>query len=323
MTIRFPALLAGSLTTLLMALPATAQFPDRPIRLIVPQAPGSATDNIGRLYANELAKVLNQQVVVENRPGGGFTIGLDVVAKASPDGYTIGVGPIGAMAISPNMLAKVPYDVLRDFQPVILLSKGHLLLAASPHLPVNSVRELIDYAKKNPGKLSNASSAAGSPGHVSAELFKHMAGVQMLHIPYKGGAMAINDLIAGNVHVMMESLNSISPHAKSGKVKALAVSGARRSPAFPDVPTVAEAGVPGYDAPTWSGIIGPAGIPRPVLDRLNVASNEAIRSKFFQDRFGVIGDEPGGGSPEVFGDLIRSELKRWAEVVKVSGAKLE
>lgn len=302
---------------------STAQFPEKPIRLIVPQAAGSATDNIGRLYASELGKVLNQQIVVENRPGGGFTIGLDVVAKAAPDGYTLGVGPIGAMAIAPNMLAKIPYSIERDFQPVIILSRGHLLLAASPHLQVNSVKELIEYAKKNPGKLSNASSATGSPGHVSAELFKHMAGIQMTHVPYKGGAMAINDLIAGNVHVMMESLNSISPHARSGKVKALAVSGARRSPAFPDVPTVAEAGVPGYDAPTWSGIVGPAGIPRPILDRLNAASNEAIRSQLFRDRFTIIGDDPAGGTPEDFAALIRSELKRWAEVVKVSGAKLE
>lgn len=306
-----------------VATDAPAQFPDKPIRLIVPQAAGSATDNIGRLYATELGKILNQQVVVENRPGGGFTIGLDVVAKAPPDGYTLGVGPIGALAIAPNMLAKVPYNIERDFQPIIIVSRGHLLLAVSPQFPVNSVKELIEYAKKNPNKLSNASSATGSPGHVSAELFKHMAGIQMTHVPYKGGAMAINDLIAGNVQVMMESLNSIATHARSGKVKALAVSGARRSPAFPDVPTIAEAGVPGYDAPTWSGIVGPAGIPRAILDRLNTASNEAIRSPLFRERFTIIGDDAAGGSPEDFAALIRSELRRWAEVVKVSGAKLE
>lgn len=306
-----------------VATDAPAQFPDKPIRLIVPQAAGSATDNIGRLYATELGKILNQQVVVENRPGGGFTIGLDVVAKAPPDGYTLGVGPIGALAIAPNMLAKVPYNIEKDFQPIIIVSRGHLLLAVSPQFPVNSVKELIEYAKKNPNKLSNASSATGSPGHVSAELFKHMAGIQMTHVPYKGGAMAINDLIAGNVQVMMESLNSIATHARSGKVKALAVSGARRSPAFPDVPTIAEAGVPGYDAPTWSGIVGPAGIPRAILDRLNTASNEAIRSPLFRERFTIIGDDAAGGSPEDFAALIRSELRRWAEVVKVSGAKLE
>ncbi len=308
---------------LIAARPGIAQFPEKPIRLIVPQAAGSATDTIARLYASEVGKVLNTQLVIENRPGGGFTIGLDVVAKAVPDGYTLGLGPIGALVIAPNMLAKIPYNIERDFQPIMILSRGHLLLAVSPHLPVNSVKELIDYAKKHPGKLSNASSAAGSPGHVSAELFKHMAGVEMVHIPYKGGAMAISDLIAGNVQVMFESLNSISPHARSGKVRSLAVSGSRRSPAFPDIPTIAEAGVPGYDAPTWSGVVGPAGIPRAIVDRLNAASNEAIRSATFKERFASIGDDPAGGTPEEFGALIRSELKRWAEVVKISGAKLE
>ncbi len=306
-----------------LPLSSLAQFPDKPIRLIVPQAPGSATDTVARLYASELGKTLNAQIVVENRPGGAFTIGLDAVAKSAPDGYTLGLGPIGALAISPNMIAKIPYNIERDFQPIVVLARGHLLLAVSPHLPVNSVKELIEYAKKHPGKLSNASSAAGSPGHVSAELFKHMAGVDMLHVPYKGGAMAIADLIAGNVQVMFESLNSIAPHARSGKVRSLAVSGARRSPAFPDIPTIAEAGVPGYDAPTWSGVAGPAGIPRPIVDRLNAASNEAICSAAFKERFATIGDDPAGGTPEEFGALIRSELKRWAEVVKVSGAKLD
>ena len=264
-----------------------------------------------------------QQIIIENRPGGGFTIGLDIVAKAAPDGYTIGMGPVGAVAISPNMMAKLPYDIEKDFQPVALITNGHLLLAVSPKLPVGSVAELIAYAKQNPGKLTNASSANGSPGHVGGELFKLMTGTQIVHVPYKGGALAINDLMAGQIDVMFESLNSIAPHAKSGKVKALAVSGVRRSPGFPNLPTIAEAGVAGYDAPTWSGVIAPAGLPRPVLDKLNGAINRAIASQTFKDRFGVIGDEPAGGTPEEFAALIKRELAKWRDVVQRSGARFD
>jgi len=306
-----------------IATAALAQYPDRPIRFIVPQAAGSATDTVARILAPELAKELGQQVVVDNRPGGALTIGIDLVAKSPPDGYTIGMGPIGAMAITRHMVAKLPYDIERDLQPVAIVARGHLLLAVSPSLPVNSVQELIDYAKQHPGKLTNASSSNGSPGHVGGELFKSMTGTEIVHVPYKGGAMAINDLIAGHVQVMWESLNSISPHARSGKVKALAVSGARRSPGFPDLPTIAEAGVPGYEAGTWTGVIAPAGLPRPILDKLNTAINAAIRSPLFTERFAQIGDEPAGGTPEEFAELIRKDSAKWAEVVRRSGAKID
>jgi len=306
-----------------IATAALAQYPDRPIRFIVPQAAGSATDTVARILAPELAKQLGQQVVVDNRPGGALTIGIDLAAKSPPDGYTIGMGPIGAMAITRHMVAKLPYDIERDLQPVAIVARGHLLLAVSPSLPVNSVQELIDYAKQHPGKLTNASSSNGSPGHVGGELFKSMTGTEIVHVPYKGGAMAINDLIAGHVQVMWESLNSISPHARSGKVKALAVSGARRSPGFPDLPTIAEAGVPGYEAGTWTGVIAPAGLPRPILDKLNAAINAAIRSPLFTERFAQIGDEPAGGTPEEFAELIRKDSAKWAEVVRRSGAKID
>ena len=300
-----------------------AQYPDRAIRCVVPQAAGSATDTVARILAPEMAKSLGQPVIVENRPGGALTIGIDAVAKSAPDGYTIGLGPIGAMAITRHMVAKLPYDIERDLQPVALVTRGHLLLAVAPSSPVTSVAELIDLARKNPGKLTNASSSNGSPGHVAGELFKYMTGTEIVHVPYKGGAMAINDLIAGHVQVMWESLNSIAPHARSGKVRALAVSGARRSPGFPDLPTIAEAGVPGYEAGTWSGVIAPAGLPRPVLDALNTAVNEAIRSPLFVQRFATIGDEPAGGTPEQFAETIRRDSARWAEVVKRSGAKID
>jgi tripartite-type tricarboxylate transporter receptor subunit TctC len=303
---------------------ARAEYPDKPIRLIVPQAAGSATDTVARILAAELGPQLNNQtIIVENRPGAAFTIGLDVVAKAAPDGYTLGVGPIGALAISPNMLSKMPYNVERDFQPIALVARGHLLLAVAPNSEYKSVKDLIEGAKKNPGKLTNASSASGSPGHVGAELFKYMAGIDAVHVPYRGGAAATTDLIAGRVTFMFESLNSISPHAKSGTVRALAVSGERRSVAFPDLPTVAEAGVPGYAAPTWSGLIGPAGLPRPILDKLNAAANRAIRTDAFKERFSSIGDEPGGGTPEEFAQRIKLDLAKWKDVVERSGARLE
>src|SRR6266581_821438 len=302
---------------------AAAQYPDKPIRLIVPQAAGSATDTVARILGAELGKELGQQIVIDNRPGGALTIGLDLTAKAEPDGYTICMGPIGALAITRHMVAKLPYDIERDFQPIALVTRGHLLLAVSPALAVNSVQELIEYARKNPGRLMNASSSNGSPGHVGGELFKYMTGTEIVHIPYKGGAMAINDLIAGHVQVMFESLNSISPFARSGKVKALAVSGPRRSPGFPNLPTIAEAGVPGYDASTWSGVIGPAGMARSVVDKLNSSINKAIVSPMFKARFGEIGDEPAGGTPEEFAEVIRRDSAKWAEVVKRSGAKID
>jgi tripartite-type tricarboxylate transporter receptor subunit TctC len=221
------------------------------------------------------------------------------------------------------MVAKLPYDIERDLQPVALVTRGHLLLAVSPTLPFKSVIEVIDYAKSNPGKLLNASSSNGSPGHVGGELFKYMSGTDIVHVPYRGGAAAINDLIAGRVHLMFESLNSIAPHARSGTVRALAVSGARRSPGFPDLPTVAEAGVPGYAAPTWSGVIAPSGVPRPIIDKLNAGINKAIQSQTFMDRFAMIGDEPAGGPPEEFAELIRTDSAKWGEVVRRSGARLD
>jgi tripartite-type tricarboxylate transporter receptor subunit TctC len=317
---------AGLLMSLCAAWPgaaAAAEYPDRPIRLIVPQAPGSATDVLARLLASELGPALGgAPIVVDNRPGGALTLGLDLTAKSPPDGYTLCMGPIGALAITRHMVAKLPYDIERDFQPIALVSRGHLLLATAPMLPVRTVQELIELARQNPGKLTNASSSNGSPGHVGGELFKYMTGTDILHIPYKGGAQAINDLIAGHVDLMFESLNSISSTAKAGNVRALAVSGPRRSPAFPDLPTIGET-VPGYDAGTWSGVIAPAGLPKPILDKLNAAINRAISLPAFKERFGAIGDEPAGGSAEEFAATIRKDSAKWADVVLRSGAKLD
>lgn len=233
------------------------------------------------------------------------------------------MGPIGALAITRHMVAKLPYDIERDFQPIALVTRGHLLLAVSPKLPVHSVKELIALAKKEPGKLSNASSSNGSPGHVGGELFKYMTDTNIVHIPYRGGSLALQDLIAGRVDLMFESLQSIAPLAHAGTVRGLAVSGVNRSPAFPDLPTIAEAGVPGYAAPTWTGVIAPAGVPRPIVDKLNAAINKALLTDAFKEKFAKTGDEPGGGTPEDYANTIKADSAKWADVIKRSGAKLD
>jgi tripartite-type tricarboxylate transporter receptor subunit TctC len=303
---------------------ASAQnYPARPIRLVVPQAPGSASDNIARIVATELSKEIGQQVVVDNRPGGGFAIGMGLTAHATPDGYTLGYAPIGALAISPNMFRKPPYNPVKDFQPVALIATNQMLLAASPRHPFKTIREVVDFARQNPGKLLNASSASGSPGHVGFELFKLMAGVKIVHVPYKGGAAAILDLMSGQVHLMMESLNSITPHAKAGRVRGLGVTGKVRSPAVPDIPTIAEAGVPGYEATTWNGIVAPSGLPKPILAALNRDINKTLASATLKERFAAIGADPSPRTPEQFAELIRSEHAKWGDVVRRAGATID
>ena len=298
-------------------------YPERPIRLIVPQAPGSSSDTIARIVATELTKHIGQQVVVDNRPGGALLIGMELVARAVPDGYTIGYAPIGALVISPNLVPKVPFDIRKDFQPIAQTANGNMLLAASQATPLKSVRDVIEFAKQNPNKLANASSGNGTPGHVGFELFKAMTGTQIVHVPYKGGAAGIADLIAGQVQLMMEGMNSITPHAKAGRVRSLGISGARRSEALPDVPTIAEAGVPGYEASTWNGIVAPAGVPRAIVTKLNAAINQALASQTVRERFAAIGAEPAPVTPEQFAELIRREDVKWRDVVKRSRARVD
>jgi tripartite-type tricarboxylate transporter receptor subunit TctC len=320
---RIRAALAASLLALWpLAVPA-AEFPARPIRLIVPQAPGSSSDTLARIVATELTRQLGQQVVVDNRPGGALLIGMEHVARAVPDGYTIGYAPIGALVISPNLVPKVPFDVARDFQPIGQIATNQMLLAASPASGLRTVREVVDFARANPGRLANGSSGNGTPGHVGLELFKVMTGTQIVHVPYKGGAAAIADLISGQIQLMMEGLNSITPHAKAGRVRGLGVSGAKRSEALPDVPTIAEAGVPGYEASTWNGIVAPAGVPKALVARLNAEINKALASAALRERFAAIGAEPSPSTPEQFTALIRTENKKWRDVVQRSGAKVD
>jgi tripartite-type tricarboxylate transporter receptor subunit TctC len=291
--------------------------------MIVPQAPGSASDTVARIIAAELTPLLKQQVVVDNRPGGALLLGLDLTAKAPPDGYTIGYAMIGALAISPNVVPKPPLNVLKDLQPVAQTTTGQMLLAASPSTSYRSVRDVIAFAKQNPDKLFYASSGNGTPGHVGFELFKFMTGISVAHVPYKGGAAGINDLISGQVQLMMESTNSITPFAKAGRVRGLAVSGPKRSEALPDLPTIAEAGVPGYEATTWTGIVAPFGMPRAIVMRLNAELNQIVASPTFKEKVTAIGSEPMSGTPEEFAEHIRKEHAKWAEVVRRSGAKID
>jgi len=308
----------------LLSCTALAQpYPSRPIRMIVPQAPGSASDTVARIISAELTGRLKQQVVVDNRPGGALLLGLDLTAKAPPDGYTIGYAMIGALAISPNVVPKPPLNVLKDLQPVAQTTTGQMLLAAGPGTSFKSVRDVIGFAKQNPDKLFYASSGNGTPGHVGFELFKFMTGISVAHVPYKGGAAGIADLISGQVQLMMESTNSITPFAKSGRVRGLAVSGPKRSEALPELPTIAEAGVPGYEATTWTGIVAPVGMPRAIVMRLNAELNQVVASPTFKEKVAAIGSEPMSGTPEQFAAFIRTEHAKWAEVVRRSGAKID
>ena len=303
---------------------ATAQpYPIRPVRMIVPQAPGSASDTVARIIAAELTSRMKQQFVVDNRPGGALLLGLDLTAKAQPDGYTIGYAMIGALAISPNVVPKPPLNVLKDLQPISQTTTGQMLLATSPASPFKSVKEVVAYAKQNPDKLNYASSGNGTPGHVGFELFKYMTGTSVAHVPYKGGAAGITDLMAGRVQLMLESTNSITPYAKAGRVRGLAVSGPKRSEALPDIPTMAEAGVPGYEATTWTGVVAPVGLPKPIVTRLNAEVQAMVASPGFREKVMAIGSEPMSGSPEQFAKFIRAESAKWADVIKRAGAKID
>jgi tripartite-type tricarboxylate transporter receptor subunit TctC len=303
---------------------ATAQsYPTRPVRMIVPQAPGSASDTVARIIAAELTQRMKQQFVVDNRPGGALLLGLDLTSKANPDGYTIGYAMIGALAISPNMVSKPPLNVLKDLQPIAQTTTGQMLLATGPNTPFKSIKEVVAFAKQNPDKLNYASSGNGTPGHVGFELFKYMTGTVIAHVPYKGGAAGITDLMAGRVQLMLESTNSITPYAKAGRVRGLAVSGPKRSEALPDIPTLAEAGVPGYEATTWTGIVAPVGMPKAIVAQLNKEITQMVASPGFREKVIAIGSDPMSGTSEQFGEFIRKEHAKWADVIKRSGAKID
>jgi len=302
---------------------STAAWPERPLRYIIPSAPGGGPDVAARIIMAELSRQVGQQVIVDNRPGGSGTIGTDVIARATPDGYNMGHGNILTMALGRSVLPKLPYDIDRDFQPVVHMYGTPNLLAVTLSLPVSSVQELIAHAKKNPNQLLYASTGSGSSIHVGMELFKLMTGTQMVHVPFKAASVAILDLTAGRVHLMADNINSIGPHVKAGRLRGLAVTSGRRVPAFAELPTVAEAGVPGFDVSAWAGVIYQARVPKALVARLNALINKVLATPGVADKLPELGLQVVGGTPEQFGAHIRSEAARWAEVVKRAGIKAD
>ncbi len=304
------------------ALPAAAAYPEKPIRFILPSASGGSVDVLMRILVQQLSLQMGQQFVVENKPGGSFVPGTMDIVKAAPDGYTLGYGNIVSLAVNRSLLPKLPYDVEKDLTLVSNCVRVFNMLAVNNDLPVRTVRELIDYAKKNPGKLSNGSSGNGTTGHLGGELFKTMTGADIVHVPYKGSAQAINDLMSGNLQVMFDNVPSIGPHVKSGRVRGLGVSAPRRAAQFPDVPTIAET-VPGYQTDAWGGVIGPARLPREIIFRIHGEIKKALASPAVAERYRQLDTEADGGTPEEFLELVRRETPKWAEVIKRSGAKVD
>jgi tripartite-type tricarboxylate transporter receptor subunit TctC len=298
-------------------------YPNKPIRLVVPFPAGGTTDVLARAAAQKLTESLGQPVVVDNRPGAGGNIGAELVAKSPPDGYTLLMGTVGTHAINPSLYPKMPYDHVRDFAPVILVAGVPNVLVINPALPVNSVQELIAYAKANPGKLNFASSGNGTSIHLSGELFKTMAGVQIAHIPYKGSAPALQDLVGGQVQLMFDNLPSSLALIKAGKLKALAVTSKERAAALPDVPTMAESGLPGFEASSWFGLLAPAGTPQPVVLKVNADVAKWLASPDAKERLLAQGAIAAGGTPEDFARHIAAETAKWQKVVKDSGAKID
>jgi tripartite-type tricarboxylate transporter receptor subunit TctC len=323
---RFSSCVRVALVTFAIAISgqaAAAGYPERPIRLIISSAAGGSPDVVTRILAAELTKQMGQQIIIDNRPGGAQTIGTELVVHANPDGYTIGYANVVTLAINKSLLPKQPYDPDKDLALVGQFLSTYNLLCVTNSLPVKSVKELIAYAKQNPGKLLNASGGNGTTGHLGGELFKIMTGTQIVHVPYKGSPQGITDLIAGQVHLMFDNLTSISPHVRSGKVRGVGVSSLKRSPIFPDIPTISEAGVPGYETNAWGGIVVPAATPRPIVTKLNTEINSALKSPLLRERYAQIEAEPVGGTPEQFAAYVKKETVKWAEVVKKSGAKLD
>jgi len=306
-----------------LALCAHAAYPEKPIRFIIPSAPGGSPDVLMRLLTTQLSQQMGVPFVVENKPGASYVLGTMDLVKAPADGYTLGYGNIVSLAINRSLLPSLPYDVERDLTLISNCLHVFNLLAVNNSLPVHSVAELIEYAKKNPGQLTNGSSGNGTTGHLGAELFKMMAGVDMVHVPYKGSPQAINDLMGGQIQVMFDNVPSIGPHVKAGRVRGLGVSAPKRAASFPDIPTIAEAGVPGYETNSWGGVIGPARLPREIVQRLHKEIRAALAVPSLVERYRQLDTEIEGGTPEEFLALVRRETPKWADVVKRSGAKLD
>jgi tripartite-type tricarboxylate transporter receptor subunit TctC len=312
------------LLALAIAAPAFSQtFPSRPVRFVVPFAPGGSTDTLARTMGVKLAETLGQQVVVDNRTGGNGDIGMLTVAKAPPDGHTIVLGYIANLAIAPSLQAKMPYDPVKDFAPITQPASSPNVLTAHPSVQAKTLKELIALAKASPGKLSFASTGVASVGHLTGELINNLAGIKITHVPYKGSGQAVTDILGGHVNIMYSGFSSTIAHIKSGKLRALAVTGPKRSPALSEVPTIAEQGFPGVEATAWYGVLAPAGTPKPVVARLHGDLVKILKQPDVVQRLDGLGFEIVASTPEQFGAYIRSEIKKWAKVVKASGAKAD
>ena len=315
------------LTVLLLCVVAAQAFaqayPSKPVKMIIPYPPGGGNDTLGRLFAVKLGERIGQPVVVENRPGAGTLIGTEAAAKSTPDGYTILLSSIATHALSPNLYSKVPYDPIRDFAPITLLGIAPTVLVVTNDLPAKDLAELVAAAKAKPGALAYASGGNGTPPHINGEVFKSVAGVDLLHVTYKGGGPALVDLIAGRVQVMLDTAASAMPHVRGGKLRALAITGPKRSPEYPDLPTFAEAGLPQYDTNAWYSMHAPAGTPPEVVRRLNAELVASLKDADVQARFKQLSTEPVGNTPEEFAAFVRAELDKYARIIKSAGIRLD
>jgi len=297
-------------------------YPSRPVRIVVPFSPGGSTDTLARIVGQKLTERSGQPVIIENRAGAGGHIGAEQVAKSAPDGYTLLLGGV-PHAISASLYSKLPYDLARDLTAIAEVASFPSAIVLHPSLPANSVKELIALARARPGQLSFGSAGIGSPNHLSLELLQAMARVSMVHVPYKGSGQLVGDLLAGQVQLASMGLPVAVPHVQSGKLKAIAVTGAARSPLLPDVPTVSEAGLPGFEVTSWYGVFGPAGLPADIVAKLNSEIGSAVTAAEVKERLAALGAEPSVKSPDQFGRYVRQEITKWAKVVKDSGAKAE
>lgn len=315
---------ASSLSTLAVSAAAADAYPSRPIKLIVPFAPGGPTDMMGRTAAKVLGDKLGQSVVVENKAGSGGNTGTDAALKAAPDGYTLALSAISSLAIAPNLYAKLPYDVARDVTPITLVGTAAGAIVAHPSAPFSDLKGLIAYAKANPGKLAYATPGIGTSSHLAAEYLQSLAGIQLIHVPYKGTSSAAQDLLAGVIPLSFESsLTTAAPNVKLGKLKAIAITAGTRSKLMPSVPTVAEQGFPGFDVVTWFGLVGPAGLPRETVDRLQKALAEGLNTPAIVERFEGIGADVKTNTPAQFAEFIKLENERWGKVIKSANIKPE
>jgi len=312
------------LPALALAADAAAQgYPARPIRLMVPSTPGGSVDTLARTIGPKLSEKWNQQVVVDNRSGAGGAIAGELTAKAAPDGYTLLMGTVASLATNVSLQKKLPYDPVKDFAPITLVATQNLMLLVHPSVPAKSVQELTALAKKQPGALSFASAGNGTGGHLSGELYRMLAGIDMLHVPYKGVAPAIIDVVSGQVTMTFASIISSMPQVSSGKLRALAVTGARRSPAAPGLATMMEAGVKGYESATWYGIVAPARTPQDVVMKLNAEIVAIVKHPEMNERLSREGADPVGNTPAEFGRHIQQEIEKWGKVIKAAGIRAE